>query len=148
MKPRQPSCGHVVAPQMTSAWMRLEENLGVARTQLPNVPRQPGPHHSQRPPAASYRPACQPRVIVICASKSTPLTTAPAGAVNCIAAAEKPGARTVALPTLRASSPAPANGSAGSTVPPGQAAYAVAYGTLGTHGAHELFSDPQQEVTS
>ena len=49
MKPRQPSCGHDVAPQATSAWTRLEENRGAARTQLPNVPRQPGPHHSQRP---------------------------------------------------------------------------------------------------
>ena len=69
----------------------------------------------------------------------------PAGASKRIDAVVPRAARP-GPPTLRAISPSPTCGRAGSITPPGQFQYAVAPG-VGRHAVHDAFSMPKQALT-
>ena len=143
---RRTSRSQRAAAQRTSAsTRRLDSPRSSWWIQAPFVVSQPRPHHSQRTPDASQTPACHPGVAVTDPSKSSPVMTVPAGASKRIDAVVPRAARP-GPPTLRAISPSPTCGRAGSITPPGQFQYAVAPG-VGRHAVQEAFSIPKQALT-
>ena len=93
------------APRASSAWNELP---------------QPRPHHSQRAYVASWIPACQPGLLVMRASTSSPVIVVPGGASNRIAAVAPRGARPGPT-TLRTIIPSLLCGRRRSSAPPGHA---------------------------